>query len=340
MESGGVDSPVVNEDDVKELKSGTRLDMALTTTMNTSTIAVGDEFFAKITHDYEVDGAVVIPKGTLIHGICQDQGGPGRMGRNGYLTTKFDYLITPDGREIPIEGKYSNKEGALKNAAKMVARGAGYSLAGGVIGALTVVKYGGLAAVAATEGYALAGGAAVGGAVGLGAAVLGKGKAQLITPGDKLTIKLAEPINLPSMTLPDPSEHNTLPSGMDVNVLAMHVGKDPFGELTELTLTVDIQNRTPHTFTTFDIALKDEHGSVFYPSPFGDTGLWFTTLKPNSRMVGYLSFSVDNPRLDHILLFYKRYTRETLGQVALVDTMLADAKTAKRRLKEAAAKIH
>lgn len=338
--SQGIDVPMVNEDDLRELEPGTRLDMALTTTMNTSTISVGDEFFAKITKDYTVDGGVVIPKGSLIHGICDDQGGPRRMGRDGYMTTRFDYLITPDGREIPIEGQYTNKDGALKSAAKMVARGAGYSVVGGVVGAMMVMKYGGVAAVAATEGYALAGGAAVGGAVGLGAAILGKGKAQLITPGDQLTIKLAEPIVLPTMTMPDPSEQNTLPEGMDVNVLAMHVGQDPFGEMTEITLTVDIKNKTPHTFTTFDIGLEDEHGSTFYPSPFGDTGLWFTTLKPNSRMVGYLSFSVDNPRLEHTLIFYKRYTREQLGKIALVDTMLADAKTAKRRLKEAASKIN
>ncbi len=340
VESGqGTDVPIVNENDLREIEPGTRLDMALTTTINTSTISTGDEFFAKITKDYTVDGAVVIPKGTLIHGVCDERINPGRLGKNGSMTTRFDYLITPDGREIPIEGKYSNKDSNLKRTAKLAAKGLGYSAVGGVVGALMVMKYGGIAAVAASNGYALAGGAAIGGAVGLGSALLQKGKHQIITPGAQLAIKLAEPITLPTMTLPDPSNQNFMPTGMTVNVLAMHIGKDPFGEPTELTLTVDIVNKTPNTFTTFDIALEDEHGSTFYPSPFGDTGLWFQQLKPNSRMVGYLSFSVDNPRLMHHLTFYKRYTRETVARVAIVDAMLADAKTAKRKLREAASRV-
>lgn len=340
VDSGeGLDVPIVNEDDLKELEPGTRLDMALTTTINTSTIQMGDEFFAKITRDYSVDGAVVIPKGTLIHGVCNERVEPGRLGRNGSMTTRFDYLITPDGREIPIEGKYSNKDSNLKRSAKLAAKGLGYSAVGGVIGAMMVMKYGGLAAVAASNGYALAGGAAIGGAIGLGTALAKKGKHQIITPGAELAIKLQEPIVLPSMTMPDPTAENFMPSGMKVTVLALHVGNDPFGEPTELTLTVDIVNKTPNTFTTFDIALEDEHGSTFYPSPFGDTGLWFQQLKPNSRMVGYLSFSVDNPRLQHHLTFYKRYTREAVARIALTDAMLADAKTAKRKLKEAAARV-
>ncbi|MFN8615445.1 MAG: hypothetical protein U0003_06025 [Vampirovibrionales bacterium] len=117
--------------------------------------------------------------------------------------------------------------------------------------------------------------------------------------------------------MPSPSDNNSLPEGMTVLVKGLKVERDPFGEVSEVTLTVDVENRTEYTFTTFDVVLEDEHGSTFYPSPFGDTGMWFTSLKPNSRWLGNLTFSVDNPRLTHQLIFYKHYTREPLGRVAI-----------------------
>ncbi len=316
-QSGKMDGPLVNEDDLKTLEPGTQINMALTTTLNTAFINTGDSFFAKVTQDYKVDGKTVIPKGTMMHGVCEEQQGPKRAGRNAYVTTRFDYLITPDGREIPIEGKYTNKDSAGKAAAKVIGRSAGYTALGGVIGALMVFKYGGLAAVAASNGYALAGGAAIGGAVGLGSALATKGKHQLITPGDELTVRLREPIVLPTMIMPAADENNYLPDGLTVLVKGMKVENDPFGEASELTLMLDVENRTDNTFTTFDVVLEDDHGSTFYPSPFGDTGMWFTTLKPNSRWVGNLSFNVDNPRLTHQLVFYKHYSREPLGKVAI-----------------------
>lgn len=340
IETEQYDQPYVNEDDVRELEQGTALNMTLATAINTATIQTGDEFFGKITQDYKVGGEIVIPRGTLLHGVCESALDPKRMGRNASVSTRFDYLITPDGREIPIEGDYSNKDSKAKAALKAVARSTGYTAAGGVLGALMVWKYIGLPGTVATNGYALAGGAAVGGAVGLGMAIAGKGKHRLIPPGTEISIKLSQPIMLPTMTMPDVFDEDYLPTGMSVDVLAMGVGKDPFGELTELSLTLDMVNKTPHTFSMFDIALQDEYGSLFYASPFGDTGMWFQQLKPNSRWVGNLSFSVDNPKVQHHLVFFRRHTREQVGKVALVNAMLADKKTAKRRLKEASEKVY
>ena len=330
-------NPSINPDDIKAIKSGTDLEMTVATALSTSASVQGDEFFAKITKDYTVDGQVVIPRGTLCHGIIEARKGPRRAGRKAYITTRFDYLITPDGREIPIEGKFSNKDKPLKAAAKVVGRGVGYTAAGGVVGAIMVVKYGGLTAVAASNGYALAGGAALGGGVGLASAMIRKGKHQLIQPGAELKIRLKESLNLPTMNMPDESANNYAPEGLKVKILAAQRRKDPFGEPTELMLSLDMTNRTEHTFSFFDIALEDENGTRFYASPFGDTDMWFHKLKPNSKMVGNLSFNVDNPQLEHHLVFFKQYTREPLARIALTSkTMQTDRKTAKKRLQQAA----
>lgn len=328
--------PRVNYDDVKAVEKGVDLEMTVTSPLTSISATEGDEFFAKISRDYEVDGKVVIPRGTLCHGIVSQTKGPRWAGRNAYITTRFDYLITPDGREIPIEGQFSNKDKPLAAAAKVVGRSTGYTAVGGVLGAVMVLKYGGIAAVAASNGYALAGGAALGGVAGLTSSLISKGHASMIQPGADLKIRLQEPLKLPTMDMPEPSAQNFTPDGFSVRVLAMRMGKDPFGEPNELTVSVDLDNRTPNTVSFFDIALEDENGTVFYASPFGDSGLWFQKLNPNSRLTGNLSFSIDNPKLQHALVIYKQYTREPLARMVLIDAMKADKKTARERLRKAA----
>lgn len=337
VQSTGVAGSQVNEDDIREIEAGTDLEMTVTTALTPAVSVEGDEFFAKITKDYEVNGKVVIPKGTLCHGVITEAEGPRRAGRNSYIMSKFDYLITPDGREIPIEGNFSTKKSKAKTVAKVVGRSAGFTAVGGAVGALMVLKYGGLAAIAASNGYALAGGAAIGGAAGLVSSLVTKGKYKMIQPGAELKIKLQEGLSLPTMDIPDESAQNFAPEGLNVDVLGMQIGKDPFGEPTEITLSLDMVNQTEHTFTFFDIALQDEFGSLFYPSAFGDTALWFRKFKPNTKMTGNLSFSVDSPRETHYLVFFKRYTREPVAKIAITGDMQADKKTVKERVKTASA---
>lgn len=40
------------------------------------------------------------------------------MGRQAWINLDFDYLVTPDGREIPIEGKMSTKLHPVAEASK------------------------------------------------------------------------------------------------------------------------------------------------------------------------------------------------------------------------------
>lgn len=318
-------NPSINPDDLKEVggKSGNYLEMTVSTALTPGLTETGDEFFAKVSKDYTVDGKVVIPQDTIVHGSVQQMQDPKRGGRNGYISTKFDYMITPDGREIPIDGSHTTKDGKAKAIAKVVGRGAGFTLVGGVVGAVMVLKYGGMAAVAASNGYALAGGAAVGGAVGLTAAMLTKGQNAMIQPGAELKVKLHEKLMLPTMNMPDPSANDLVLQGLQVQVIGAQIQDDPFGEAREITLSLDLTNKTSNTFSFFDMALVDEMGTAYYPSPFGDTGMWFRKLEPNSHMRGNLTFNVDNPKLRYHLVFYKQYTREALAKIAITPNMLA-----------------
>ena len=80
----------------------------------------------------------------------------------------FDYLITPDGREIPIEGHMSTKLNPIAEGSKIIAQDVGYTLAGGAVGGILALNWLGGEAAIASQGYTLAGGAAIGSAVGLG----------------------------------------------------------------------------------------------------------------------------------------------------------------------------
>ncbi|MEB3206001.1 MAG: hypothetical protein VKK59_01470 [Vampirovibrionales bacterium] len=315
--------PMVNDDDIKPIKPGSELEMTVTTELAPGMgVQTGDGFYGKVSKHFMVGNQVVIPKGSILHGTVTQMVDPKFAGRNGHVSMKFDTLITTDGREIPIQGDYTSKDNKLTAAAKVAARSAGYTLGGGLVGALLVLRVGGLAAVTASQGYALAGGAAIGGAVGLTAAMVTKGKSFMLEPGAKLKVKLGEGMALPSMSMPDVLANDVKLSGLDVKLLGIKIANDPFGERREMTLSVDIQNQTEHTFSLFDVALEDDNGALFYPSPFGDSGLWFQKLKPNSRMSGNLTFSVNNPDLDHSLVFFKQYTRQRLAKHVMSEDVI------------------
>ncbi|MEB3246037.1 MAG: hypothetical protein VKJ06_08655 [Vampirovibrionales bacterium] len=323
-EDGGKAIPTVNEDDIKTVKPGSQLELTVSTEIGPGMgVSLGDGFYAKVSKHFKIGDEIVIPKGSVVHGSVTQLADPKRAGRNGYVSLKFDSLMTPDGREIPIDGDFSTKDGALKAAAKVVGRASGFTLGGGLVGALMVLRVGGLAAVTASQGYALAGGAAVGGAVGLTAAMVTKGKSVMIEPGTKLKVALGEGLSLPTMTMPEATADDIKLPGLDVKLMGLKIGPDPFGERREIMLTLDISNLTENTFSMFDIALEDENGVVHYPSPFGDTGLWFQRVKPNSRVTGNLTFTVDNPDLEHKLVFFKQYTRQKLAKLTIDEDQLA-----------------
>ncbi len=56
------------------------------------------------------------------------------------MTIKFDYLITPDNRKIPIEASITTKRSAAASTAKVVLEDTAYTMAGGVIGGILALK--------------------------------------------------------------------------------------------------------------------------------------------------------------------------------------------------------
>lgn len=303
--------------DTSVVKKGTVLKMTVSQVLSTGYNQKDDEFFAEIVNDLDGLGGVAIPSGTIAHGKITQMEGSKRMGRDAYVTLNFDYLVTPDGREIPIEASMTTKRSPVASVAKVALEDTAYTAAGGVMGGLLAVKYLGVGTAIASHGYTVAGGAGIGALVGAGISLSRKGQDVLIAPGDEINVKIGGALQLPTISNKALRDDEKSYDGLDVKIANINVEKDPFGEPNTITLSLVVVNKTPKTFSSFDMALINDYNAVYYPSPFGDTELWFTKIQPGNRVAGKLSFSVDNPKRKFWLVFYDSRTRKPLARISL-----------------------
>ena len=302
---------------VENLERKDIINMTVSQVLDSNINIEGDEFFAEVTDEVKGDKGVIIPKGTIAHGKITQTGDAKKLGRQAWLDLDFDYLITPDGREIPIEGKMSTKLHPVAETSKIVAQDLGYTVAGGAVGGFLALNWLGLEAAIASQGYTLAGGAAIGGAIGLGMALMRKGSDVLIAPGDLIRVKINTTIPLPVYKEEALMQHEMFYPGLDISISDIKHEKDPFGEANTITLTVMISNMSDKTFSGFDMALVNDYNSVFRPSIFGDTKLMFRQIKPGDRFAGRVSFSVDNINRNFWLTFYDRRKGTALTKISI-----------------------
>lgn len=312
--------------EIEAVEKGSILRMTVASVISSGFYRKGDEFFAEITDDFSSQSGIVLPAGTVAHGRITEFRDKKRLGRDAYLSLKFDYLITPDNRKIPIEATMTTKRSKTVSTAKVVLEDVAYTAAGGVIGGILALKFLGLGAAVASNGYTVAGGAGIGAVLGLTAALLRKGKDVLIQPGDEIRVKVNESLELPVMSYEALKDEELLLEGLNVKVLEYIVERDPFGELNTITITLHIRNNTKKTFSSFEMALLSDYNTVYYSSPFGDTGMWFKKITPGTQIRGRMSFSVDNPKKRHWLVFYDNRTRKPVAKFSL--------KNAERELKQ------
>ena len=291
----------------------------------------GDEFFAEVTSNVIGDKGVIVPKGTIAHGVIQETKEAKRLGRDGYINLTFDYLVTPDGREIPIEGKMSTKLHPIKAASKIIATDIGYTAAGGALGGLFAIQSLGIEAAIASQGYTVAGGAALGSAVGLGMSLYRKGKDVLIAPGDEIKVKILSNVELPVYKDEAFIQEEQAYPGIDIRIANILYEKDPFGEVNTLTLSVAVSNMSDKNFSGMDICLMNDYGNIFNPSIFGDTKLIFSQFKPGDRKAGKISFAVTNVKKSYWLVVNNRANNKPLVKISLDNAYKNVSKSVKKR---------
>lgn len=302
---------------IESLERKDVINMTVSQVLDSSISVEGDEFFAEVTSDVYGDKGVIIPKGTVAHGKLDNTTEPGRLGKEASLTLSFDYLVTPDGREIPIEGKMTTKLHPIAAGAKIAAQDLGYTVAGGAVGGFVALNWLGLEAAIASQGYTLAGGAAIGGVAGLGMALIRKGNHVLIAPGDEIKVKINTKVDLPVYKEDALKQEEVLYDGLTININNIKHEKDPFGESNTITLTLLISNMSDKTLSGFDMALVNDYNAKFSPSIFGDTKLMFRQIKPGDKLIANVSFAVDNINRKFWLTFYDRKTNEVITKISL-----------------------
>ena len=319
--------------EIDQLDTKDVIKMTVSQVLSSGFTEEGDEFFAEITSEVEGEKGVILPSGTIAHGSVREIQDSKRFGRDAWIEVNFDYLITPDGREIPIQGKMSTKMNPVVGTTKMIAKSAGYTAAGGVVGGFLALNMFGLPAAVASQGYTLAGGAALGGAVGLGMALYKKGKDVLISPGDEIRVKVTKELELPVFKDEALKQEEFTCDGLNVKITNINFEEDPFGELNTITIALVITNLTDKYFTGFDISLVNDLNASFYPSVFGDTTIMFSKIKPGDRTAGRISFSVDNIKRKHWLVFYDRMQRKQIAKLS-IDNAYKEIQAKKKKSKK------
>lgn len=320
--------------EVETLERKDVINMTVSQVLDGSFTMEGDEFFAEVTTDVIGDKGVIIPKGTIAHGSITESGEAKSLGRSAWIEMDFDYLITPDGREIPIEGHMSTKLNPVTETAKIVAQDVGYTAAGGVIGGLVALNLLGLEAAIVSHGYTLAAGAAVGGTYGLGMALVRKGHNVLIAPGDEIRVKIKSNVELPVYREEALMQHELFYPGLDIFISNIKHEKDPFDVANTITLTIMITNHSDKNLSGLDMALINDYNAVFRPSIFGDTKIMFKQIKPGEKIVGNISFSVDNINRNFWLVFFDKKKGTPLTKISIDNAYRkVSNKTKKQNLK-------
>jgi hypothetical protein len=148
----------VNPSDFGVIPVGQELDVRLQSALSSETANVEQRFQATTVVDLMQEGRVLVPAGSVVHGVVSDVKRPGRIDRAGSLTLSFDRIIVR-GRDYRIRGMATQvfESGGVREEIGTVGAGAGIGgvvggIIGGVKGAILGAVIGAGGAIAATEG--------------------------------------------------------------------------------------------------------------------------------------------------------------------------------------------
>jgi hypothetical protein len=148
----------VNDSSRGVIPSGQELDVRLQSTLTSENAKVEQRFQATTAADLTQDGRVLIPAGSVVHGVVSDVKPAGRIERAGSLTLSFD-RVTIRGRDYPIRGMATQvfESGGIREEVGTAGAGAGLGgivggIIGGVKGAVLGAIIGAGGAIAATDG--------------------------------------------------------------------------------------------------------------------------------------------------------------------------------------------
>lgn len=168
------------------IPAGTRLIGALDHAISTEKTDAGELVRLETTEPIRLSADVVVPAGITLHGEVTRSEGGGRISGAPELTLRFS-RISLEGEDYAISAEPWRVKGK-SDTKESIAEIGGGAIAGGIIGAVagSAVK-----------------GAIIGGVLGTGVAVATKGNQIVLPAGQKLRVRLAEPVTVKYTAQPD-----------------------------------------------------------------------------------------------------------------------------------------
>lgn len=276
---------------------------------------LGEEITARVSEDMYVDDNKVIPEGTVFYGRVSRIVGPRRVARPGSLEIRFDRLTRPDGKTFKFTALADNKqESTMKTKAKGTGRVLAYAGGGAIVGALVAYKIFGLKNTIAMHGYNIAGGAAGGALLATGYALMKKGHAAVLEPGDDLHLALDTDLLMPvSVEATNKPKLSNL-YGMNIKIKKTKLVSDGLdGKILSMDVSIDNRSRTP--LRSIDLFLEDTNGNrdPLCGGPDADTDYLFR-VEPGTSQDLKIFFQIHWPKLQHDLVWVP--SRSSKRQVA------------------------
>lgn len=92
----------------KRLQTGTKIPVKMAEPITTKDFSTGDMFTSTVINDIVLDGAIVLPAGTLVRGNVGKIVKSKRLSKSANLFLNFDHIVTPQGRQLPIKAALSS----------------------------------------------------------------------------------------------------------------------------------------------------------------------------------------------------------------------------------------
>lgn len=87
----------------KRIPAGTRFQLEFLQAVDTYAGGVGDSFTARLTNEQSGDTGVILPIGSVVRGSIGELKTSKRFSRGAKLYLDFDHVVTPSGRQIPLD---------------------------------------------------------------------------------------------------------------------------------------------------------------------------------------------------------------------------------------------
>lgn len=87
----------------KRIAAGTQFRLEFLQPISTSSGAEGDFFTASIKDELKSGNSVILPQGSVVRGSISDVKMAQRFSRGAKLYLDFDHVVTPNGRQIPLD---------------------------------------------------------------------------------------------------------------------------------------------------------------------------------------------------------------------------------------------